>query len=126
MARPKSSKFEPDGVGFSVVASRDVMTLLAELLSNQHAFFAGVSKDWRNAWGGLPKITRAITVDTSISQLRWCFDAGLTKGPAVLENIAEFCTVKILQYAFSNRYYLTDAACYKAVANGKIDMTQNQ
>ncbi|CAM9242002.1 unnamed protein product [Laminaria digitata] len=62
---------------FSLNTNRDVMTLLAEILSNQHAFFAGVSKDWRNAWRHLPKTTQAITADTSVSQLQWSFDGGL-------------------------------------------------
>ena len=49
---------------FPLNANRDVMTLLAELLSNQHALFAEVSIDWKNAWGELPKITQALTADT--------------------------------------------------------------
>ena len=67
------------------------MTVLAELLSNRYAFFGEVSKDWRSAWGELPKITQAITADTSISQLRWSFDGGLIKSPIICELIAEKC-----------------------------------
>lgn len=51
------------------------MTALAELLSNQYAFFAELSRVWRAAWGKLPKRTQAITLDISISQpqLQWSF-----------------------------------------------------
>lgn len=58
------------GVGFPLHTNRDVMVLLTELLSNQYAFFASISKEWRNTWGDLPKRTRAITADTSVLQLQ--------------------------------------------------------
>lgn len=82
-------------VEFSLRANRDVMALLAELLSNQYWFFAGVSKEWKRAWGELPKTTQAITADTTVSQLQWSFDSGLTKRRLVCERIAEYCGVNI-------------------------------
>ena len=51
MPRIKSVEIEPAGVGFGLHSNRTVMTLLAELLSDQYAFFAGTSKGWRNSWG---------------------------------------------------------------------------
>lgn len=39
------------GVEFPLDTNQDVMVLLVELLSNQHAFFAGVSKEWRTLGG---------------------------------------------------------------------------
>lgn len=59
------------------------MALLADLLADQYAFFAGVSKDWNRARGVLPKTARAITVDTSVSQLLWSFDNGPLKTPII-------------------------------------------
>ena len=78
------------------------MTLLAQLLSNQHAFFAGVSKEWRNAWENLPRLTQAITADTSVSQLQWSFDGGLKKRPVVCMHIDEYCGVDTLKHTHSS------------------------
>ena len=69
------------------------MTLLAQLLSNQHAFFGGVSKEWRNAWENLPRLTQAITADTSVSQLQWSFNSGLKNRLMLGIHIAEHCGV---------------------------------
>lgn len=77
------------------------MTVLAGVLCNQYAFFAEVSTDWRDAWGAHMKTTQAITADTSVSQLKWSFDGGLTKGALVSERIAEHCNVELLRYAHS-------------------------
>lgn len=57
------------------------MTLLVALLSNQYAFFAGVSKPWKAAWGNFPKLTQAVTPDTFVSQLQWSFTSSLNKTP---------------------------------------------
>ena len=100
------------------------MALLARLLSNQHVFFAGVSKVWRSAWGDLPKTTQAITAETSVSQLLWSFDGGLEKNPTVCEHIAEHCGLDVLQCAYSNGCALPEIACFKAAARGKLDMIQ--
>ena len=71
MTGPNTTEIESSAAEFSIRNNQDVMALLAELLSNQYAFFAGVSREWRNAWSDLPKFTQAITPDTSISQLQW-------------------------------------------------------
>ena len=78
------------------------MTLLAELLSNQYAFFAGVSKEWRDAWGDLPQTTQAITADTTVSQMQWSVDGGWGKSKTVYQRIAEHCGVDVLMWAHSN------------------------
>lgn len=109
-------------VHFSLSSNRDVMTLLAELLSNQHASFAGVSKEWRGAWGSLPKTTQAIMADTSLGQLQHSFDIGLTKTQVVCERIAEHCGVEILQCAHANGCPLTYPTLFMAAARGKLDM----
>eukprot|EP00904_Undaria_pinnatifida_P007971 jgi/Undpi1/4303/HiC_scaffold_17.g07669.m1 len=109
---------------FSLGTNGDVMALLAEFLSNQHAFFAGVSKQWRNAWGRLPKTTKAITADTSVSQLQWCFDGGLRKRPMLCEHIAEHCGVEILRFAYFDECEVPLKACFNAVARGRLEMIQ--
>ncbi|MEP6135338.1 hypothetical protein [Marinobacter sp.] len=58
------------GNEFPLQTDKVVMTLLGEMLSNQYVFFAEESKDWKGAWGKLPKTTNAITADTTVSQLR--------------------------------------------------------
>lgn len=112
----------PVGLEFSIDTNRDVMTVLAQLLSNQHEFFAGVSKQWRNAWGDLPQTTRAITAETYVSQLQWSFDGGLRTRPQLCEHIAEHCGVEIMQCAYANGCVLCDEACFKAVACGRFEM----
>ncbi|CAN0110981.1 unnamed protein product, partial [Laminaria digitata] len=113
---------ETAGEGFPLHTNRDVMTLLAELLSNQYAFFAGVSNHWRNAWGELPKTTQAITADTSVSQLQWSFEGGLTKSPMICERIAEHCSVDILWCAYCHGCDIPLEACFKAAARGDLQM----
>ena len=122
MPGPGASEIEFAEVTFSVSTNEDVMTLLAELLSNQYAFFAGVSKAWSKAWKGLPKTTQAITADTSISQLQWSFDAGLRRRPMVCQHIAEHCGVEIMQYAHSVGCDVPLNACFPAAARGTLDM----
>ncbi|CAM9217472.1 unnamed protein product, partial [Laminaria digitata] len=124
MPGTKAPETENTVVGFALCTNGDVMTLLAELLSNQHAFFAGVAKEWRAAWGGLPTITQAITADTTVSQLQWSFDGGLRKRPVVCGHIAEHCALEVLQYAHSNGCRLPEVACFKAAARGQLEMIQ--
>lgn len=114
----------PPGTEFSLGTNQDVLELLAELVSNQHAFFAGVSREWREAWGELPKDTRAITATTSVSQLQWSFEAGLRKGHIICERIAKHCGVELLQYAHSRGCVLFNQACFTAAVGGKLDMIQ--
>ena len=114
---------------FPLHTNRDVMTVLAELLSNQHLFFAGVSKEWRHAWGKRPKTTRAITAETSPSQLQWSFDGGLGKYSRIrqhlAEHIAEHCGgVDVLRCAYLNGCPIPEKACFKAAARGKLEMVQ--
>ena len=94
--------------------NQDVMTLLAHVLSNQHAFFAGVSKEWRNAWGDLPKVTQAVSSDTYVSQLRCSFDGGARKRPKLCEHIAEHCDVEILLYDHASGCGAHLNACFNA------------
>lgn len=100
------------------------MTLLAELLSNQYAFFGGVSKDWKNAWGQQPKTTQAITPDTSVSQLQWSFTDGLVKGPNICLRVAEYCSIDVLGFASFNGCSLPMEVCFKAATRGHLEMTQ--
>ena len=109
---------------FWLGTNSDVMTLLVELLSNQHVFFAGVSKSWRNTWGDLPKNTQAVTADTSVSQLQFSFDGGLRRRSRLCKLIANRCGLEVLQCAHSNGCELPYEACLKAAARGKLEMVQ--
>lgn len=124
MSGAEDNETDPAGKLFPLQSNRDVMTVLANLLSNQYVFFAGVSKDWRSACGHLPKLTQAITADTSVSQLQWSFDCGLSKGAMVSERIAEHCNIEVLQCAHSNGCVLFAEACYKAAARGDLEMIE--
>lgn len=84
------------------------MTMLVELLSNQYASFAGVSREWRNGWGDLPKTTQAISADTTVSQLQLSFDGGLRRRPTVCEHIADHCSVDVLKCAHANGCSLSE------------------
>ncbi|CAM9839972.1 unnamed protein product, partial [Laminaria digitata] len=113
MPETQATEIVPAGVDISACTNRDVLTLLAELLSNQYSFFAEVSKDWRDAWGDNPKTTQAITADTSVSQLQWSFDGGLKKTLVICERIAEHGGVAVLQCALSNGCRLSPRSCFK-------------
>lgn len=106
----------------------DILAILAGLLSNQYAFFAEVSKDWRDAWGDMPKTTSAITTYTSVSQLRWSFDSGLTdprtSRPMICERITEHCSLDVLRCAHSNGCALLPKGCFKAAARGNLKIIQ--
>lgn len=49
--RTEAAEVTSARVEFLLHTNRDVMILLTELLSNEYAFFAGVSKEWRHVWG---------------------------------------------------------------------------
>ena len=66
MTSTEAAGNDASGAWFSLDTNRDVMTVLADLLSNHHMFFAGVSKGWRHAWGKRPKTTKAISADTCL------------------------------------------------------------
>ena len=119
-----STKKPPAGDSFTRATNPDVMTVLAELLSNQHVFFAGVSKYRRNAWGGFPKRTQAITPDTSISQLQWSLDGGLKKTPTVHQLIIERCDVENLEYANLEECDMSEEAFVKAAGRGEATSSQ--
>ena len=100
------------------------MTLLVQLLSNQLAVFAGVSKEWRNGWENLPRLTQAITADTSVSQLQWSFDSGLRNRPMLGIHIAEHCGVDCLKCAHSNGCGLPNGACFNTPVKGNLETIQ--
>lgn len=83
-----------------------------------------MSKEWRNAWGDLPKTTQFTIAETSVYQLQWSFDAGIMKNHIVCERIAQHCGVEVLQCAYSNGCRLSDAACSKAAARENFAMIQ--
>ena len=115
---------EPTGEEFSLGTHLAVMSSPAALLSNQYAFFPEVSKEWRDAWGGRPRITLTTTSETSVSQLEWSFDSGLRFDLTTCTSIAEHCGAEVLRCALSNGCYMYPEACFKAAARGKLEMIQ--
>lgn len=91
------------GLQFSVNVNPDVLTLLSELLSNHHLFFAGVLKMWQTGWRERPNITQAMTPHTTVSPLRWFFDSGLIPKPTLCDLIAERCGVEVLKICSRQR-----------------------
>lgn len=69
MPGTKASEITPALVDFPLHTEGDVMIMLVQLLSDQYAFFAAVSKEWRNACGKRPRITQALRADPSVFQL---------------------------------------------------------
>ena len=108
-----------------LLTHRDAMTLLAELLFNQLVCFTGVSKEWRRIWGNLPKLTRATTADTSISQLQWSFDSGDRKIYILRPFIAEHCEVDILRCPLSKGCGFDQNGCFMAAAKAKLKEDSN-
>lgn len=77
---------------------RDV---LAEFVGDdQYFFFASVCRSWREAWPqNRPKVTRAVTPHTSLSQLRCSFECGLKRTKAVCNAAAAAGNLKALRCA---------------------------
>lgn len=112
----QATGIDPAGARVGISTNTDVVILLEKLLSNQYVFFEEVSKEWNKAWGSLPKITKAITADISVSQLQWSFDGGLKETPEICVFFAEHCSLEVLQCAHANGFALNAGACSKAVA----------
>lgn len=59
------------------MTSQDMLGWLLEFVSEeQFLFFAPVSSSWKAAWGQRPTLTRFLTEDTSLSQLRQSYIYG--------------------------------------------------
>ncbi|CAN0070233.1 unnamed protein product, partial [Ectocarpus fasciculatus] len=98
-----------------VTANVYVMSYLAEFVDdNQYLFFASVSRGWRDVWGKRPTVTKALTVDTSVSQLLLSFECGLRRTAAVCETVAGMGRLDLLQRARAMGCQWNENTCYVA------------
>lgn len=82
----------------NIEISRDVLAQFVE--DDQYFFFASVCRAWREAWPqNRPKVTRAITSYTSVSQLQCSFDCGLKRTKAVCNAAAAAGNLEALRCA---------------------------
>ncbi|CAN0414651.1 unnamed protein product, partial [Ectocarpus sp. 8 AP-2014] len=105
-------------------ATADVISHASEFVhDDQFLFFASVSRAWRGAWRGRPTSTRAITPDTSPSQLRHSVDCGLSPGgTAVCTAIASVGRLDLLRAARALGFRWDKMTCWKAAEGGHLDV----
>lgn len=78
----------------------DITSYLAEFVEeNRYLFFALVSRGWRTAWGRRPTVTKALTTDSSVSQLLYSFECGLGRSAAMCDTAARLGRLDLLQIA---------------------------
>lgn len=99
----------------------DIISHVAEFVQdNQYLFFASVSKDWRSRWGQRPKVTRAVSADTSVVQLRYSFDCGLQRSQRVSEAAARLGKMDLLLSARARDCGCDETTCAAAAAAGGL------
>lgn len=101
----------------------DITSYLAEFVDDeQYLFFAMVSREWRVAWGQRrPKVTRAVTSDTTLPQLLYSFECGLGKSSTVCDAAAAIGRLDLLQCARSFGCPW-GSVCSKAAAGGHLNI----
>ena len=84
----------------SPVENRDTLRVVSEFVpNNEFAFFAVASKMCREVWGTRPSTTMAVTVDSTPTQLRCCFEMGLKRLSKVPMKAAALGRVDLLAVA---------------------------
>lgn len=92
---------------------------------NQYIFFVSVCRMWRNIWPrhhGSRKVTRAVTVDTTVSQLQFSIDWDLPRTPKVCTAIAKLGRLDLLQCARQNGLPWDKSTCSAAARGGHYDV----
>lgn len=107
-----------------VAACADITSYLAGFVHDkQHLYFASVSRGWRNAWGQeRPKVTAAVTADTSVSELLFSIECGAGRTGKRCTAMAELRRLDLLQCARSNGFPWGRFTCAKAAEGGHLDV----
>ena len=93
--------------------------------AHQYLFFALVSTTWKNAWQQQrqrPRLTRAVTANTSTEMLNYCFDIGLKRSGKVCSAAASMGKVKLLEFSLANGCQWNSATCAKAAEAGHFGL----
>eukprot|EP00752_Nemacystus_decipiens_P005861 g5295.t1 len=103
------------------ITQSDIIDCLVHFVDDeQHLFFAGVSRGWRSAWGERPPYTRAVTVHTTLPQLRQCFECGQPLEANVCRAIAALGKLTLLQCARASGCPWDADTCSQAAKNGHL------
>lgn len=82
------------------MSNASVLRLVVQFVpENQFFWFAPVCRGWRAAWGERPTVTRILSRDTSVSQLRRSFELGLPRFVVDLESLARAGSIGMLAQA---------------------------
>lgn len=84
-------------------------------------FFRSVSHFWRDAWCTRPLSTRAVTVDTTPSQLVFCLENGLSPHRAGYA-VAKVGSLNTLQLLLSRGYQLAEETSMGAAEGGQVEL----
>lgn len=122
-AQSEDSGFATDN---PLVGSNDVVSYLAQFVNDQqYLFFASVCRCWRDAWGrNRPKLTQAVTSDTSASQLSFSIRCGLGREPGLCAAIAILGRLDLLRWARSEGCRWNWLTCYNAAEGGHLGVLQ--
>ena len=86
--------------------------------------FVSACKGWKACWGDRPSVTRAITSDTSIAQLRFSFDCGLTRSGKFSTACAASGRLDLLAHARASGYGSDEETCAAAAAAGSLPILE--
>ena len=103
----------------------NIASHLAEFVPpDQFLHFVSACKGWKACWGDRPSVTRAITSDTSIAQLRFSFDCGLTWSGKFSTACAASGRLDLLAHARASGCGSGEETCATAAAAGSLPILE--
>lgn len=108
------------------MTNMDVLGFLVEMVPlTQFLFFAPVSSSWRTTWGQRPAWTSYTTADTSVTQLQYSFECGLSRDcSALCSTMARLGELEALQCARENGCFWDWKTCQAAAGAGHLELLQ--
>eukprot|EP00903_Cladosiphon_okamuranus_P018585 g17108.t1 len=117
----------PTAVSLAITNTDVLSHLLTFVPQDQYLFVATASRAWRSAWGAAqrPSVTRQATPDSSESQIRESFEAGLPLDKVHLSaTLARHGHLELLQLARERGCSWGAATCSAAAGAGHLELLQ--
>lgn len=100
----------------------DILLYVKEFSNEDYLWWATVSTSWNCAYGNRPKITRAITAETSMQQLFLSFELGLPKTKNICTNCAISGYLTCLQFCRELGCPWDSETCAMASSEGHLEL----
>lgn len=108
-----------------LVEKEDVVSHMSEFVGeDEHLFFILVCRVWHDKWSlhHNHTVTRAVTADTTVSQLQFSIDHALCRTTKVCKAIAELGRLDLLKCARQNGLPWDKGTCSAAASGGHYDV----